>query len=59
VKKLKQVNEQLVKLNARKALLEALDKYDKILLEKGINPEVVKFAREDFYKWEDRFVERY
>jgi len=59
MRKLKQVKKELVKLESRKALLEALDKYDEILLGAGVNKVVIDGAREDFYRWEDRYVERY
>lgn len=58
-KTLKQVKRELLKLEARLTLLEALDKYDDILLKIGLRPQIIKEAREKFTKWENRFNERY
>ena len=52
-------SEKLAKLEARVELLKALDTYDELLRNNGVNRNILGKTRTEFHNWENRFVERY
>jgi hypothetical protein len=58
--KVSKVKKEIAKLQARQYLLEALDAYDAIIFGSNkISADEIKGFREEFYRWEGRYDERY